>query len=115
MTDRFYVKTCAEAVARWDADQLVWSVTMGGLGPGYEQAIQICVFEMLRHPAAKTLHPILDELDKALRLSGAQANAALQLASAMLRDGYQETLGQFAHDRLIQVSRSFPKWPPSIA
>lgn len=33
-------ETCEEALARWDAGETVFTAEMGGLGPGYEQAIQ---------------------------------------------------------------------------
>src|SRR3990167_269657 len=40
--------TAAEALARWDAGQSVFTVEMGGLGPGYEQVIHIMAFEIIR-------------------------------------------------------------------
>jgi hypothetical protein len=38
----------AEVVAAWDAGRVIWTVEMGGLGPGYEQTIQTLVVELLR-------------------------------------------------------------------
>src|SRR5690349_6978437 len=36
-----YGKDAAVWVARFDEGRSVWSIEMGGLGPGYEQALQI--------------------------------------------------------------------------
>lgn len=36
------------AIQRWDSGDSLWSVEMGGLGPGYEQAIQILIVELVR-------------------------------------------------------------------
>lgn len=33
------------ALAAWDAGEPVWSCDMGGMGPGYEQCIQIMGFD----------------------------------------------------------------------
>ncbi len=41
-------ETAKEALALWDDGQIVWTIEMGGLGPGYEQCIQITVFEIVR-------------------------------------------------------------------
>ncbi|KKK93920.1 hypothetical protein LCGC14_2688070 [marine sediment metagenome] len=38
---QLHPKTLDEAIERWDAGRSLFSVEMGGLGPGYEQAIQI--------------------------------------------------------------------------
>ena len=40
--------TAAELVAAWDRGDLVPTIEMGGLGPGYEQAIQVLMIELLR-------------------------------------------------------------------
>ena len=37
-----------EALARWDRGWNVFTIEMGGLGPGYEQCIHIAVFELIR-------------------------------------------------------------------
>ena len=41
-------ETAAEALARWDAGEAVFTAEMGGLGPGYEQCIHIMAFEVVR-------------------------------------------------------------------
>ena len=40
--------TNEQALEAWDNNELIWSCSMGGLGPGYEQCIQLMGFEMLR-------------------------------------------------------------------
>ncbi len=37
-----------EWLRRWDAGETVWTVSLGGLGPEYEQCIQITGAEILR-------------------------------------------------------------------
>src|SRR5581483_2130454 len=38
---QLYGTNAADWLARWDAGRAVWSIEMGGLGPGYEQCIHI--------------------------------------------------------------------------
>lgn len=119
----------ADWLARWDEGRTVWSIEMGGLGPGYEQCIHITAAEILRHLLEKQydaekwedreqLKRDLDEIEKAgfanptisaLGLSGAQWGAAMSLAMAIYRLGPRATLTEErVKDRLIQVSRNFP-------
>jgi hypothetical protein len=51
-------ETAAEALARWDDGKTVWTVEMGGLGPGYEQAIHVTAFELIREALALDSRPI---------------------------------------------------------
>lgn len=116
-------------LSRWDAGRSVWSIEMGGLGPGYEQAIQITVAEILRHLLAKQYdsakwedraawetdrkaieeYGFANERINALGLSGAQWGAALNLAGQLYRRGPQEVMAdERVKDRHIQVSRVFP-------
>lgn len=125
-----YGKDAAEWLARWDAGERVWSVEMGGLGPGYEQAIQIAAAEILRYmldnalntteswddsavwmrdraaiEAASFEHPVIRKLG----LSGAQWGAAMSIASNLYRRGPIAALTDEAvKDRKIQVSKHFP-------
>ena len=119
----------AEWLSRWDAGKTVWTVEMGGLGPGYEQAIQITVAEFLRimiaenydHQTwgdkdvwAKDRDAINDEghkneTIKGLGLSGAQAGAALSVATQFyMRDPWVALSDSQVKDRLIQVEKTFP-------
>ncbi len=116
--NQLYGKDAAELLAKWDAGEGVWSVEMGGFGPGYEQALQIAVFEVLRHllgggkiEDADTVLPTLSYLG----LSGAQWGAARGLANAFFTDGPRKTLEKFDDDRKIQVSAHFPQAPERAA
>jgi len=103
-----YPETAADALARWDAGYPVFTIEMGGLGPGYEQAIHIGVFELIRalqgHEEAlatanevghRRLGEVLDEYllpiskVKSLGLSGAQAGAIKSLAYATITRGWR--------------------------
>lgn len=119
--DSLYGATAAEWLRRWDSGDSVWSVEMGGLGPGYEQAIQIAAVAIVRTNLGKPLDDTEDALKewgwdaipKGLGLSGAQAGAARNLAYKMLKYGPAECVRQIkesgAEDRLIQVCKYFPE------
>ena len=47
-TERVIPNSIDEALAAWDAGKEVQTVEMGGLGDGYEMAIQCLAFEMMR-------------------------------------------------------------------
>lgn len=121
-------QTVADALALWDNDQSVFSVEMGGLGPGYEMAIQGLFFELLREWAESppprlgraltneeaqrfedSAEPIVAKCDKEPwgQFSGAQVGAAKSLAMCVLRrSSYRAALRDDAvNDRLIQVCR----------
>lgn len=129
-------ETCQEALVLWDAGESVFSVEMGGLGPGYEQCIQILAFEFLRVLLAADWKipdpfpddgseaqaayrdkwralsdPVVTALDKQVGgFSGAQVGAAGSLAMATYRRGYRTALRDpEIKDRLIQVSRTWPR------
>lgn len=113
-------ETCEEALAKWDSGEGVFTAEMGGLGPGYEQVIQIMAFEAIRGvigkdlPAEKEpLNRLFDDAMKEsvtrLRPSGAQHGAAKNLAYCVLSRGYRKALRELPSERLIQVSREFPR------
>lgn len=124
-----YGRDCADWLARWDRGDLVSTIEMGGLGPGYEQCIHITMAEILRHllekqyPAADFENPeawkkIRSEIDawsftvekiKNLGLSGAQYGAALHLAARFYLKGPRQIMSDKAvKDRHIMVSKHFP-------
>lgn len=124
-----YGADAADWLARWDAGKGVWSIEMGGLGPGYEQCIQIVAAEVLRHLIANKVDcttqyegdawkALSSEIDKslwaneainALGLSGAQAGAAKSLATKLYKDGPRGVMNTpEIKDRHIQVSKNFP-------
>lgn len=120
-------------VERWDSGTTIWSVEMGGLGPAYEQAIQITAVEIVRHMIdaaydesmwdqkefweadreAINAHghasPVIDKMG----LSGAQWGAAFSLAVQIYRRGPADCLSDKAIEkRLIQVCSNFPAATP---
>jgi len=127
------IKTVAELLEQWDKGETIWSVEVGGLGPGYEQAIQIEAVEFAR--ACKDLPNIIPndrasterfsaKCDERLReidndlggLSGAMASAARWLAFQWCFNGGPKALCERAKkegedDRAIQVSKAWPKVP----
>lgn len=115
---KFYGADAAEWLRRWDAGQSVWSIEMGGLGPGYEQCIHVTCAEILRYWLThgdigyeETMkHIDQDETVRKLRgISGAQAGAAYNLAGHLYKHGPAKVMADEAvKDRHIQVSRHFP-------
>jgi len=111
-------ETAIDALQRWDAGETVFTVEMGGLGPSYEQAIQVLVFELLRDLAQKPLpkkpkpdwgNSTVTRIDKKMGgYSGAMVGAAKSLAYRAIRDGWKKMLESAPQDRLIQVRRDFP-------
>lgn len=124
-----YGKDAADWLQRWDDGKTVWSISMGGIGPGYEQAIQIATAELLRHilenqydSAAWSIgeHWKIDREKieaasfkmpriEALGLSGAQFGAALHLAAQLYTRGPRAIMNdERVQDRHIMVQRTFP-------
>ncbi len=122
-------RTAKEWLERWDADETVFTVEMGGLSPGYEQAIQTTVAEMLRwfidnkcdsstwtnekawKVVSKRLEDVIlrNKVVSELGLSGSQYGAAVSLASAFYMRGPRKAMEEKeARDRLIQVKKTFP-------
>jgi hypothetical protein len=120
-----YGKDAQEWLNRWDEGRSVWSVSMGGFGPGYEQAIQIAAVEVVRFLLEKAYDASLwsnaevwkgvskeietemfNRLDK-LGLSGAQYGASVNLATVIYRQG-PAYVKSAPSDRQIQVSKNFP-------
>lgn len=117
-----------EILEKWDNGQIVWSIEMGGLGPGYEQALQCAAIEALRclDEYADAVNVVEEEkieeiTDPGLRrvagLSGAQAGAARFLAWKWFLLGEEGTKAEArehdAGDRLIQVSNTWPHADPA--
>lgn len=124
-----YGADATEWLKRWDEGRSVWTIEMGGLGPGYEQCIHITCAEILRVMLDSKLdhskwgdkdewrsqRDLIDKIVmevpavKALGLSGAQWGAALNLAAMLYKRGPREVMAdERVKDRHIQVSRSFP-------
>lgn len=117
-------------LAKWDAGEPIWTIELGGLGPGYEQAIQVAAVEMARAGAAfvptgeaevdnrawdELCTDVLRKHDEALcGLSGAQYGAARWLAWQWCHRGGPGRLQERAKEHggtSIMVSRTFPRAP----
>jgi len=119
-------QTLDEAIERWDKGESLFTVEMGGLGPGHEQALQIADMELIRGFKDKEINwaevnedpePLNKEMDeymwadptiKKLGFSGAQAGAAKYIASVFIRNGWEKGLEMAPKDRHIQISKNFP-------
>lgn len=124
---QMYGADAADMLRKWDAGDTVHTIEMGGLGPGYEQALQIAMFEILRFLLAEKPDPSLwedsdiwrewrDKLYdletlKGLGLSGAQAGAALSLATGLYMRGPRTCLKEVLDSRHTMVSKHFPQAP----
>jgi hypothetical protein len=124
--------TNEDALAAWDRGEPVWSCDMGGMGPGYEQCIQLMGFEMLRAMVASPPEnwevltgpdgrdawseykdkieavPGVKAAIESLQPSGAQFGAAMNIASVFARNGYSGGVEKIPEERRIQVSKNFP-------
>lgn len=107
----------AEALKKWDDGDIVWTIEVGGLGPGYEQCIHILVFEIIRddEPLAGAKPPT-NFGEAAIKrtspwvgsFSGAQVGAARSLAAAYMREGLSKVAEHVDKDRRIMVSKAWP-------
>lgn len=117
-------KTWQEAVKDWNENHPVWSAELGGIGPAYEQAIQVLLFEIMTKWGDKPLPPpegdnypieytkhvdeIVHELDERCGFSGAQVGIAKGTAWQFMKYGYAHMMNKLEPDRHILVSKRFP-------
>lgn len=120
--------TVEELLSAWDRGEPIWSITMGGLGPGYEQAIQILAVEIVRDHIGKPL-PLKKDAreiwgDATIKrvdgrkpdgtyglggLSGWQEGAAKTLAWFWLKEGPDAIdANPDLQNRRIQVTKFWP-------
>ncbi|MFN7301822.1 MAG: hypothetical protein ACK5U7_10150 [Bacteroidota bacterium] len=102
-------ETVGEALAAWDAGKPVVTIEMGGMGDGYEHAIQSLAFEIIRTwqhtvPQGEEITDerwrlmgidrdgIVARMDKEHGFSGAQVGAASNLAACVVRRGYRNAV-----------------------
>lgn len=112
-----------EAIEWWDSGKSLFSVEMGGLGPGYEQALQIAAMELIREfknhvidwkneEKVKQFNQEINDYHNGiitkLRLSGAQFGAAKSILCVFLRNGWEKGIEMAPEDRRIQISKNFP-------
>lgn len=118
-----------EQLRRWDGGGTIWSIEMGGMGPGYEQAIQVLAIEIVRDEIDKPVptKPPKDWGDATITrvdvkqsdgtyscggFSGAQVGVAKQLAYKWLTIGPAACIKQVEdQSRHIQVSAFWPRVP----
>lgn len=119
--------TLNEAIEKWNKGEVVWSAELGGLGPNYEFAIQMLLWEILASwkggtaIQGKTYSPefsrhadqVTHKLNEVYGFSGAQVGAAWRTAAQFLTFGYPEMMKTLPEDRWIQVSRVTPR-PPEV-
>lgn len=111
-----------EQLLRWDAGDTVWSLSMGGFGPGYEQAIQVLAIEITRDNIDKPLpdpdtsaewgEETVNRINESCGgFSGAQVGAAKWLAYQWLSIGPAALIMSSVRDkdRKIQVSSFWPR------
>lgn len=124
-TYELHAMNAEEQLRRWDSGDSIWTIEMGGLGPGYEQAIQVAAIELLRDEIGKPLpeqgdpeanrkwgQSTIQRIDKPgnhMGLSGAQWGAARFLAYKWIKIGPKALMGDPAYkDRHIQASQHWP-------
>lgn len=123
-----YGKDAADLVRKWDEGGTIWSITLGGFGPGYEQAINVAAVEFAREGLDVPLEgdretffregwdEVCNHAMERIKpwftgLSGAQYGAAKWLAWQWVHgDGPTFVDSPKYSDRTIQVSRH---WVPS--
>ena len=118
-----YGKDAKEWLKRWDEGKAVWSIEMGGLGPGYEQALQIAAVEVLRYFieyefdkefASINTEDLYDrfrehKIIQTLGLSGGQWGAAIYIAKLLCSLGPIKIMTDPAYtNNKIQISKYFP-------
>jgi hypothetical protein len=128
----YHNATNEDALKAWDAGEPIWTCEMGGMGPGYEQCIQLMGFEMFRAMIAQPPEdwskltgddgrdawrsyrdaieklPAVKSTIETLGPSGAQFGAAMSLASTFAINGYATGMEKVPKDRRILVSKNFP-------
>jgi len=70
-----YGADARDLLARWERGDIVHSVEMGGLGPGYEQAIQAVSFRLLHH-LLTAVDPRYDASDWRPHVNGSEVASA---------------------------------------
>lgn len=114
-----------EQLRRWDGGGTIWTIDMGGMGPGYEQAIQTLAIEIVRDEIDKPLpqqaphdwgDTTVSRIDAFCGgFSGAQVGAAKQLAWSWLKIGPAAVQSKpELQDRKIQASNFWPRVPPTL-
>lgn len=110
-------------ISDYDNGQIMQSVDMGGMGAGYEKAIQSCAVEIMRNLAGKEVPEEIEEfreilggsvneavakLNKEFGFSGAQAGAAQNLAAIFWRkspEGGIKSMQDIDPSRVMKIKK----------
>lgn len=120
-----FTDTNEQVIEKWKNDDGVWSAELGGIGPAYEQCIQIILFEIFStwpkdqpvidgEEYTKEYETFTDEVvsrlekEKKYGFSGAQVGSAKSTAAQFIKYGYAHMMNKLDEDRHIMVSRYFP-------
>ncbi len=118
-----------EQLRRWDAGETIWTIEMGGMGPGYEQAIQVLAIEIVRDnldtpvpekPPQDWGYSTVERIDRKLpdgsySCGGFSVGAARQLAYRWLTIGPAALQAKSDKDRHIQASNIWPRVTPEVS
>lgn len=132
---KFYPQTIDEVLSKWDDGKSVVSIEMGGIGPSYEQAIQIIAMELIRciisRPEIRklmerqevltddhrdVLNRFMEEethrIDREKELegiTGAMTAAGQNIAFMFTHRGPAVAILEAPPERRIQISKMWPK------
>ncbi len=117
-------ETAWDAADAFERGDIVNTIEMGGLGPGYELTIQAAAFALIRNVPKgrydeKRLIAVMDQIEPSMlgpigsELSGTQWAAARNLASNAVLHGWQAMIHRakkagISDDRLILVAKHVP-------
>ena len=111
-------ETLQDTIKKWRAGEIVWSADLGGMGPGYEQAIQVLLWELCSRwdgqmpPLTDDNYPkeftdftdiVVHDL-KNWGFSGAQVAQARVTAYQFIVHGYAEMMNKLPEERRIMVN-----------
>ena len=112
-----------EWLSRWDRGDTVWTVVLGGLGPSYDQCINIAVAEVVRALLVRRpkleggallladddwLRDVLMDTLKGVGLSGAQYGSARGFGFQLYAQGPMKAIQQYPEDRHTMASKRWP-------
>jgi len=123
MKKSLYPKTAKQALDKFEKGECLIAVELGGIGPGYEQAIWNGIFKMIRAYHTEDIDNWIEgnrfsrEVDEKLSivckgdgLSGAQAQAIKMTAYQVMKYGWRHMIEKAPEDRRITISRDFPEY-----
>lgn len=119
--DDAHVAEARAVVDAWDKGDIIRCVELGGIGPGYEQAIVIAVIEFTRALAEHkptTWTGAVNVTDRVMRdrlagcgYSGAQVGMARAFALSAVVCGWENLVSAYGDNRFNLASKKFPVAP----